>query len=86
MAYKAASLVLQSQSIAGRRTWLYSDTGSLISAIVANGFFTDAKDKGVKVGDDITGIDRTTRIRETGLFTVVQDTGNTQGTVVMDTH
>jgi hypothetical protein len=86
MAYKAASLVLQSQSIAGRRTWLYSDTGSLISAIVANGFFTDAKDKGVKVGDDITVIDRTTRIRETGLFTVVQDTGNTQGTVVMDTH
>ena len=86
MAYKPNSLVLVTQSIAGRRSWLYSDTGSLISAIVANGFFTDAKDKGAKVDDDITVIDRTTNIRETGLFSVVQDTGNTQGTVVLDTH
>jgi hypothetical protein len=86
MAYKPNSLVLQSQSIAGRREWLYSDTGSLVSDAVVAGFFADAKDKGVKVDDGLTFIDRTTNIRVTGLFSVVQDTGTTQGTFVQDTH
>jgi hypothetical protein len=83
MAYKPNSLVLVTQSIAGRRSWLYSDTGSLISAAVAADFFSDGLYKGVKVDDDLKFIDRTTNIGVTGLFSAV-DTGG--ATFVQDTH
>lgn len=86
MAYKTNSLNLYAQSIAGPRQWIYSDTGSTVADAVGAGFFADAGSKGVELDDRLTFIDRTTNITVTGLFSVVQDTGATQGTFVQDTH
>jgi hypothetical protein len=51
MAYKTEKLVLQSQSIAGVRHWTYSDTGSTVVLAAGDGFFSDGRTKGMKVGD-----------------------------------
>jgi hypothetical protein len=85
MAYKSAKLNLQSQPIAGPRKWTYDDTGAIPATITAAGFFTDAGSKGVVVGDAIEIIDLGTPDRYDGHFTVAQDTGATQGTIVLDT-
>ena len=85
MAYKTAKLNLVGQAVAGRREWLYSDTGSTVANAVGAGFFADAKDKGVKTDDRLTVIDELTNITVTGLM-AVQDTGATTGTFVQDTH
>ena len=91
MGYDAHMLTLQAQAMAGtaltgNRDWLYTDTGGEAASVyVADGYFTDAKDRGVKVNDNL-------RIRDLGnnkiydaYFSVVQDPGATQGTVVLDT-
>jgi len=86
MAYKTAKLDLSAQSIAGRRTWLYSDTGATVAnAVAAGGFFTNAREKGAKTGDSLIFTDETNAIRVTGLLTV-QDTGQTNGVFIQDTH
>ncbi len=91
MGYDPHMLVLSNQPMAGTATtglrdWVYTDTGGEASSVyVAAGYFTDAYDRGVRIRDHI-------RIRELptgrildGQFTVAQDTGATQGTVVLDT-
>lgn len=85
MSYKSANLNLRSQPIAGVRKWMYADTGSTVATVVAAGFFTDAGDKGVVVGDTLEYINLTLPDRYDAHFTVVQDTGATQGTIVLDT-
>jgi len=86
MTYKTAKLNLTSQGITGSRRWIYQDTGTLIASAVASGWITDAKKKGMVVGDVLEFRDDTTGISVTGRVTVVQDTGGTQGTWVQDTH
>jgi len=86
MAYKSARLNLTSQGITSPRSWVYDDTGATVADGVANGFFTDAGDKGAEVGDYLDFRDNNTGIRVTGRFTVIQDTGATQGTFVQDTQ
>jgi hypothetical protein len=51
MTYKSEKLNLQSQSVAGVRHWSYTDTGSALAAVANTGFFSDGREKGMKVGD-----------------------------------
>ncbi len=92
MGYDKHMLVLHAQAgsgtaLTGNREWVYTDTGGEAASVyVAGGYFTDAYDRGVRVNDNI-------RIRSLGAinkiyeayFSVSQDTGATQGTVVLDT-
>ena len=86
MTYKTAKLNLNGQAIVGSADWVYSDTGMTVANAVAAGAFTDAGDKGMKVGDRLDFRDNNTGIRVTGRMTVVQSTGATQGTFVQDTQ
>lgn len=79
MTYKTAKLNLQSQSIAGVREWTYQDTGYTLAAASADGYFTDAKAKGMKVGDIVHASNSTTADRFVVL--TVQDTGASSGSV-----
>lgn len=86
MGYDSSKLNLASQPIAGRRNWNYDDTGGETGAVYQGaGFFTDAYTKGVRQYDSIEVIDQTNGQVYHGYFSVSQDTGNTQGTVVFDT-
>lgn len=78
--YQSANFNLLSQSIAGRQTWLYEDTGP-VTDVVASGFVTDAKDKGADTGDIVHYYDSSRGIWYGLHFTTVQDTGATQGTL-----
>jgi hypothetical protein len=79
MTYKSDKLNLQSQSIAGVRHWSYTDTGYLLTTTSVAGYFTDAKAKGVEVGDIIHCSNTTSADRF--VFLEVQDTGATSGSV-----
>jgi len=83
--YHKDKLVLVGQGIQGSRNWVYADTGSLVTDMDAAGYFTNAGDAGASVGDTIDCRDLTVGINVKGRFTVVQDTGESQGTVVLDT-
>jgi hypothetical protein len=83
MSYHSQKFSLITQSIAGPRTWQYA--GTLVANMLASGFFADAKDKGVKVDDILIATDTLTNVTRRGIFSVVQDTGTTQGTYVQDT-
>lgn len=86
MAYDAGKLSLASQNIAGPKQWVYDDSGGeSLATYAGSGWFTDAGSKGADVDDPITLIDRTNHITYRGRFSAVQDTGATQGTVVLDT-
>lgn len=86
MGYDAKALNLAGQPMAGRRSWVFNDTGGeAVSAYEGSGFFTDAKDLGVKVGDPVEIVNRATNAVYHGRFTTVQDTGGTTGTVTLDT-
>jgi hypothetical protein len=86
MGYDAAKLTLLGQAIAGRKCWIYEDTGGeAVSAYQANGYFTDAKQRGVDTGDPITVIDVANSETWQGRFITLQDTGATTGTVRFDT-
>lgn len=78
--YQSSKMNLRTQSIAGRKTWMYEDTGPLSDA-VASGFVADAKDKGMAVNDAVEYIDTSRGIRYGLRVSVVQDTGVTQGTL-----
>lgn len=78
--YDTSKLNLRSQSIAGRQTWLYEDTGP-VTDVVASGFVTDAKQKGMKVNDAVEYIDTSRNIRYGMRVSQVQDTGATTGTL-----
>ena len=90
MTYDAIRFSLESQPPgAGPKKWVYLDSGGeTVATYEGSGWFTDAKSKGVTVGDRIEIINRATptaAIIYSGKFTSVQDTGATQGTVTLDT-
>jgi hypothetical protein len=86
MAYHKDSLILLTQGVGGKgRLWSYQDTGDAVAAFVGAGFITNAGAMGAKVNDQIFFTDMTNNLSDRGKFTVVQDTGASQGTVVMDT-
>jgi hypothetical protein len=86
MTYDPGRLELIAQAVAGAKEWRYTDTGGeTASTFLGAGWFTDAKDKGARVGDAILLNDQTNHQLYRGYFSVVQDTGNSQGTVVFDT-
>lgn len=86
MGYDAGKLNLEGQPMAGRRSWVYDDTGGeSVATYEGAGFFTDANDLGVNVGDPVEIVNRASDTVYRGRFTAVQDTGETQGTVVLDT-
>lgn len=90
MTYDPSRLSLESQPPgAGRKKWVWPDTGGeTVATYEGSGFFTNAGKYGVSVGDRIEIINLATpsaTIVYSGKFTVVQDTGNTQGTVTLDT-
>lgn len=77
-------LSLVSQAIAGPKRWVYTDTGAIGDIVEVAGFFANAKDMGMSVGDfvEIRATDGglTHVVRGSAMLTV-QDTGTTQGTV-----
>ena len=85
MTYQSSKLNLIGQGIVGARRWDYEDTGSGVASVVGGGFVTDAKSKGMAVGDHVIIRDLTNTIQYEARVTVVQDTGGTQGTLVLDT-
>jgi hypothetical protein len=86
MGYDPKNLTLMSQSVAGVKDWAYKDTGGEVSATyVGAGYFTDAKNRGVDTGDTITIYNQAASKVRRGAFSVVQDTGSSSGTVVLDT-
>jgi hypothetical protein len=87
MGYDAAKLLLLSQNIAGPKQWVYVDTGGeTAAAYQAVGYFTDAKNRGVDTGDFIKIVAKGVNETYDGIFTTVQDTGATSGSVkVTDT-
>lgn len=86
MSYDKEKLNLISQGITKPKYWDYEDTGGeSVAAFTGSGWFADAKDRGVDTGDLIVIRDRANTIQYEGYFSVVQDTGATSGTVVLDT-
>lgn len=86
MTYQTGKLNLITQPPGvGPRYWDYEDTGSGVASMTGAGFFTDAYQKGARVGDRILLRDLTNTIQYEARFSVAQDTGSTQGTVVLDT-
>ncbi len=90
MVYRSGQLNLVTQGIARVRQWDYHDTGGdAVATWLGNGWFQDAGDKGVEVGDLLrfrnTSAAADGPIQYHSFFTIIQDTGATQGTVVLDT-
>lgn len=85
MGYDNGKLELCGQPLAGARKWSYTDTGGeAVSVYEGAGYFADAKNYGVKVGDSLEIVSASSTVYR-GRFTTVQDTGGTQGTVTLDT-
>jgi hypothetical protein len=78
------NMKLISQGVTGFKIWHYSDTGVITDIVDTAGYFTLAKQMGVDTGDlvMISASDGTATksIRSAG-FSIVQDTGETTGTV-----
>lgn len=91
MGYDKSRLVLHAQAgsgtaLTGTREWVYVDTGGEATSVyVANGYFSDAYDRGVRVKDNIRIRDLANNKIYDAYFSISQDTGATQGTVVLDT-
>lgn len=86
MGYDASKLSLVTQGIARHRYWDYEDTGGeTVATYVGAGWFSDAGDKGAKVGDRLLVRDLKGTIQYEARFSAVQDTGASQGTIVLDT-
>lgn len=86
MGYDAGRLSNIGQGLVSANRWQYVDTGGeAVGAYQAVGYFTDAGDRGVEVGDPITVVDSATPTAWNGYFITVQDTGATQGTIRLDT-
>jgi hypothetical protein len=78
--YQSSKFNLQTQSIAGRREWLYEDTGP-IGDVVASGFVTDGSKKGAKANDAVRYLDTSRGIWYGLRVSNVSDTGATQLTL-----
>lgn len=86
MPYTSKNLNLTTQGIVGPKSWVYLDTGDDESANYAvAGFFSDAKDKGVSVGDQVSIYEAASAVWQSGHMSAVQDTGGTTGTWTNDT-
>jgi hypothetical protein len=88
MSYKTAKMNLQPQAMAGRRSWIYDDTGGIAANAVAAGWFSDAKDKGAKVGDLVdVSVSGSVRYAATISDIQAEDTGTAKGagTLILDT-
>ena len=85
MSYKTDKLSLHSQSIAGRREWIYDDTGGLPANVVAAGYFTDGKTKGMKAGDLMDLSVGNTRYAAHVSAIQAEDTGLPSATIILDT-
>ena len=83
--YQSANFNLSAQPIAGLRRWDYSDTGPVTDVSEVAGFVSDAKAKGAKVGDLVFYQDTTRNKVYSMIFTEVQDTGSTSGTLGLNT-
>ncbi len=74
---------LASQPMAGRKRWVYDDTGSLADVADVAGYFAEARKYGVDSGDLIeihAHNGATNRTVYMAAFAPLQDTGATQGT------
>jgi len=86
MGYDNKKLSCIRQAVAGPSKWLYVDTGGESAATYQGaGYFADAKNYGVDTGDIIDISNISSNQHYSGSFTVLQDTGGTNGTVVLDT-
>ena len=77
--YQTANVYLQSQAIAGRRWFEYSDTGP-VADVVASGFFTDGYNRGMRTGDLLRYYDTSRTIWYALRVSAATDTGATQVT------
>ena len=78
--YQSANFNLRAQSIAGRKTWTYEDTGP-VTDIVAAGFVTDGANKGCDSGDLVEYLDSSRRLWWHLYVDNVTDTGDSQVTL-----
>lgn len=75
--YDTTKFNLRQQSIAGRKSWQYEDTGP-VGDVVAAGFVTDGALKGCDSGDYVEYTDTSRKIVYGLKVLNVTDTGNTQ--------
>lgn len=86
MGYDRAKLSKISQGLVSVTQWQYVDTGGeAVGTYQGAGYFADAKKYGVDTGDPITIVDLGNNVTWRGNFIAVQDTGDSQGTVRLDT-
>lgn len=78
--YQTQKFNLETQSITGRKTWLYEDTGP-IGDVVAAGFVTDGGKKGADTNDFVKYLDTSRGIWYGLRVSSVSDTGATQLTL-----
>jgi hypothetical protein len=78
--YQSANFNLRSQSIAGRKEWVYEDTGP-IADVIASGFVSDGAQKGASVGDFVKYYDTSRGIWYGLRVSARSDTGATQLTL-----
>lgn len=78
--YDTTKFNLAQQSVAGRRAWIYEDTGP-IGDVVASGFVTDGSQKGAKVNDWVRYLDTSRGIWYGLRVSNLTDTGATQLTL-----
>jgi len=74
MAYSTSSPpILQTQSIAGRRTWYY-ESADAAATIDASGYITNALQLGMKAGDIVIAYNTASTILSTHLVATVSST------------
>jgi hypothetical protein len=78
--YQSANFNLRQQSIAGRKSWTYEDTGP-VADVIASGFVTDGALKGCDSGDFVEYQDTSRRIIYGLKISGMTDTGSTQLTL-----
>lgn len=78
--YQTSKFNLQAQSIAGRREFVYEDTGPIGDA-TASGFVADGSSKGAKAGDFVKYYDTSRGIWYGLRVSNLSDTGATQLTL-----
>lgn len=78
--YTSANFNLRDQSIAGRKRWVYEDTGP-VADVIASGFVSDGADKGCDSGDLVDYFDSSRGIWYNLQVSAVQDTGDSQVTL-----
>lgn len=86
MSYQSDKLSLRSQAIAGKREWVYEDTGSTLATIGADNFFSNGKSKGMKVNDTVfASIVGTADVNRYAVKDVQGDTGTADAASIGDT-